>query len=117
MKYKLLGIANIFVACMEILIMVNLLMVREKLESMYNSLKVDLPLVTRFFPFLAIFMIIAMVFVFVIGVKLFRNKTTNDKLFTFGAVVLVCTVILLFVLIGFSVMSIVMPIYTLTESL
>jgi hypothetical protein len=117
MKYKLIGVANIFFASMEAIIMINLLMIRAKLESMYESLAVDLPMVTKLFPILGIIVITTMVSEFILGIKLFRVKGENNRLFAFGILSLVCTILLLFVLIGFSVMSIVMPIYTLTDSL
>ena|SRR3989338_6969615 len=117
MKYKILGVVNIISAAIVLLIQIGSLRSVIKLYSLYQSLNTQLPITTTLSPFLSVAIIGIMLYVLYIGFKLVTVKDGDTRLFKKGVVLLVITIAMVFLLTAFSVLSIIVPIYTMTEYL
>ena len=117
MKYRILGTVNIISAAIVLLIQIGLLRSVIKLYSLYQSLNAQLPLTSKISPFLSVAIIGIMLYVLYIGFKLVTVKDGDTRLFKKGVVLLVITIAMVFLLTAFSVLSIIVPIYTMTEYL
>ena len=116
MKYKIVGGVLIFLAAIESLIQAGLLRAAFKLRGLYANLDVQLPLISRLYPFLSLAIIGSMLYAIYIGYKLLRVKGEDKKLLKLGMILLVAALTMLFVLTGFAFLSIVNPIYSLTDA-
>ncbi|HSX39665.1 MAG TPA: hypothetical protein VLI92_03700 [Candidatus Saccharimonadales bacterium] len=84
MKYRVVGILNIFFGFIGFILQITVLFfVYPKLSSMYSSYNVQVPVVTKYFPYLISVFLIFFVFTMFIGVKLVRTSN-NEKLLKIG---------------------------------
>ena len=117
MKYRILGTVNIISAAIVLLIQIGLLRSVIKLYSLYQSFNAQLPLTTTLSPFLSVAIIGITLYVLYIGYKLISVKDGDARLFKKGVILLVVTLGMVFLLTAISVLSVIVPIYTMTEYL
>ncbi|KKR72300.1 MAG: hypothetical protein UU81_C0044G0007 [Microgenomates group bacterium GW2011_GWC1_41_8] len=117
MKYKTVGVINLLLGSFYILlgallnfsVFPKLFTIYEQFETGQNAYKTN-GLVSVLIMFL-----IGLVNLY-FGIKLFqKNNKSKEGYFTYGIIALVVSVLLNAILVGFTVSSAIMPIYSLTE--
>ncbi len=114
---KIVGLLNIFFGIVELIIQIELLLTYSRLFLMYKKVEAELPFMTMISPIISVLVICLMLFVISVGLKLVKAKVEDTKLFKKGVTWLIVTIAIVFLLTGFSVLSVITPIYNLTKAL
>ena len=118
MKSKLIGAMVVIFGLAELLFQAILLKgLLYELPKIYQDINVELPTAAKIFPYVSGLVITLMLGVIYIGLRLLFIKNSGKKLYKLGLLSLALTLLLIFVLTGFSVLTVVMPIYQVTAAL
>ena len=113
-----MGIADVLLGVAELSVQINLLFfVYPKLSLMYRGLNAELPLISRLYPFLSVGLIFVMLSIVLLGFKLIYSKNQSEIYVKWGIIGFILLLILLFLSVGASAVSVIFPIYNLTTSL
>jgi hypothetical protein len=117
-RNKIFAVINTVVGAFAILVQSTLLIaVYPKLTQLYKDMGVQVSLTTHYFPILSAIFLAFLGYVVLVAVKLLKSKNPSDSLFKQN---LLFTIILLVgngLFVAFSVMSLINPIYSITNSL
>ncbi|HSX39351.1 MAG TPA: hypothetical protein VLI92_02060 [Candidatus Saccharimonadales bacterium] len=81
MKYRIVGILNLFFGFIGFILQLAILFfVYPKLNSIYTSYNVQVPFVTKYFPYLITIFLIFFIFTMLIGLKLIRTSSNKTIL-------------------------------------
>ena len=116
MRNRVVGSLNILFSTIELFLQLSTFLTRSKLDDLYTTMHAELPLITRVVPFISGLIIALMMYFIFIGIKLVTDKTENQKLFKKGIIGLCVTAAVFVFLTGFTMLSVVFPIYNLTNN-
>jgi hypothetical protein len=118
MKYKVVGWLDIVFGMIGALQQsIMLFVVYPKMNNLYQDFSGELPVQTKMFPYLTGLGIILFAGIAFLGMKLAFSKTSHEKLFKWGVGVLVGMLALGGIGIGFSIFSVIMPLYSITSGI
>lgn len=118
MRHKVFAVINFVVGSFALLMQsILLIVVYPRLTQLYKDMEVQVPFSTRYYPALSIVFIAFLVYVILVAIKLLKSKNPSDSLYKLNVVFTVILLVGSSLLITFSVLSLINPIYGLTNSL
>lgn len=118
MKYKIIGWLDMVLGGLGFILQtVNLLVVYPKMKVLYGELGKNTPSSTQMYPFTTSITILALAVVVWLGWRLAFGKNPNDKLFKWGMLALAAVLLGMGYIMAYSTMSLVEPIYNISNGL
>lgn len=117
MKYKVVGWLDLIFGSLGLIQQILMLFfIYPKLSSLYQDFGAQLPLTTKAYPYVSVVVALVLAVVVYVGARLIFSKVRDEKVFKVGIVALVVMLLLGGLFISSSVISAILPIYSLTSN-
>lgn len=116
MKYKIIGWLDLVIGSLGLLHQVVMLtIVYPKLNLLYQDFGVQLPAMTKIYPYITLMLVLILAAIVFIGVKLVFGKSPTKTQYIAGIIALIAMILGMGMMSYLAILSVVSPIYNLTD--